>query len=264
MSAIHVFFFRGLSTYGSDDAKWSFLDFGPMHKHVQRAFAQREVEFHPVLGMGAGSLPEVAGRARRFLDQHPVWQNPKIPVHFFGHSAGGLVARLLLQDEATPLGKVLSCMTVASPHRGSRLAKICIDMPETHIGSTRILRALGYNITGKNEFFEELTPHGLHTVFANGPESGNLRAGRVASLVCSAPRREWCLPLRLFYKLRAINDFDVPSDGLIERETQPFGEVIAELKIDHFRQLGLFGQPHRFNQLCEVLYDFFKSTQKQS
>jgi hypothetical protein len=46
---------------------------------------------------------------------------------------------------------------------------------------------------------------------------------------------------------------------MLERDHQPFGEVLAELRIDHFRQVGLFGEPRRFQQLCAVLADHFKT-----
>jgi hypothetical protein len=79
----------------------------------------------------------------------------------------------------------------------------------------------------------------------------------LGSIVCSAPRQDWCVPLRLFYQLPVFDDFNLPSDGMIERDTQSFGDVTAELNIDHFRQIGLFGGSHRFQQLCDVLVDFF-------
>src|SRR5262245_51039638 len=60
LKPVHVFFFRGLSTYGNDHAKWSVFDFGPISKHLVRSLGAREVVLHPVLGMGSGTLVEVA------------------------------------------------------------------------------------------------------------------------------------------------------------------------------------------------------------
>lgn len=260
MSAVHVFFFRGLSTYGQDDAKWSVFNFGPIFRQLEKAFAQRDIIFHPVLGMGAGPLLEVTARAQQFLDQHSVWKDPETPVHFLGHSAGGLIARLLCDRGKFPPGKVLSLMTLASPNRGAQLARICIEMPKTYRNSARVLNTFGYNVAEKRPFFEELTVESVGNLFAQRMTStANFRT---ASIVCHAPRPEWCRPLRLFYKVRAFNEFNLPSDGVIERDTQSFGEVIAELNIDHFRQIGLFGEPQRFGKMCDILTDFFKETQK--
>ena len=32
---------------------------------------------------------------------------------------------------------------------------------------------------------------------------------------------------------------------------------IAEIKIDHIRQIGLFGRPEKFAELCDTLAKFF-------
>lgn len=262
MKPVHVFFFRGLSTYGADDAKWSVFNFGPMYKNLERAFQERGVLLHPVLGMGSGTLKEVTGRAQDFLRGHPVWREPKAKVHFFGHSAGGLVTRLLMQQEGWPDDKVQSVMTVGTPNRGSELARICVDMPKSHPGSARILRTFGYDISKKRGFFEQLTPATINKVLRGPPKKGSKL--KMGSIVCSSPRSEWCVPLRVFYQLPVFNDFSLPSDGVIERETQPFGDIVAELNIDHFRQIGLFGESHRFEKLCDELVGFFKQAQKKS
>lgn len=262
LSAIHVFFFRGLSTSGKEHAQWAFFDFGPMHRHLEREFGKREIVFHPVIGMGSGTFPQMAARARTFLEQHPIWQDPNLPVHFLGHSAGGLIARLILESDTIPREKVLSLMTVASPHRGAHLARICIDLPERHRRSYLAMRAFGYDMAKHRDFFKIFLPDQLQKVITKPAEQ--LRAGRVSSIVCAAPRSEWCRPMKTFYRLRAFKEWNDYTDGMIEHDTQAFGEVVAELKIDHFRQIGLFGEPHRFQQMCDVLRDFFVATQRQA
>jgi hypothetical protein len=261
MSPAQVFFFRGLSTYGLDHAKWSVFDFGPIHGHFASELSRHGIEFHPVLGMGAGPLPEVARRAREYIERHPAWRDPSRPVHFLGHSAGGLIARLVLPElEAARPGKILSCLTIATPHAGSQLAQIAVEMPERYRGSTLILRSFGYNVRIKRRFFEELTKDGIARVLGAGRPS----AAEAASIVAAAPRREWCPPLRLFYKVKAFNDFALPSDGIVERDSQPFGNVIGELPIDHFRQVGLFGERHRFESMCGLAARFFEQQQKRA
>jgi pimeloyl-ACP methyl ester carboxylesterase len=260
---IHIFFFRGLSTYGHDHAKWSVFDFGPVYKHLARAFDRRGVVFHPVTGMGAGSLEEVTERACAFIEAHPVWRDPAVPVHFFGHSAGGLIARLAvlrlhrrLATEGRRLAdKVPGCLTVATPNRGSRLARICMDIPRRHKGSAMVLRSFGYDIDGRRPFFEQLTEENVARAFAAEGLDAAATGVRHGSIVCAAPRTDWCLPLKMFYLVRAFNDFDSPSDGVIERDSQPFGEVAAEIRLDHFRQVGLFGDPAGFNRLCDAVRD---------
>jgi len=254
---VHVFYFRGLSTYGADDAKWSFLNFGSMHKYVQKAFAEREVILHPVLGMGVGTLLEMAARAQKAIESHAAWKDPHRPVHFCGHSAGGLIARLVLDSIAAADGKILSLLTFGTPNSGSELARVCIDMPVKFKGSTRVLRSVGYDVARNRSFFEELTRERVALLSRLGTKKA-----RVASVVCHAPRAQYCVPLRLFYKINAFRNFNLESDGIVERDSQPFGEVIGELNIDHFRQIGLFGGPDKFAQLNGVITDFFKTTQR--
>ena len=167
-----------------------------------------------------------------------------------------------MEQKEIPQRKVLSLMTVASPNRGSRLADICVNMPETNRGSTRVLNAFGYNIASKRHFFEQLTHKSVNELLPVREITSSFT--RHASIVCHSPRSEWCTPLKLFYNIKAFKDFDLPSDGVVERDTQPYGDVIAELNIDHFRQVGMFGERPRFVRLCDILADFFIQTQKQN
>src|ERR1700722_2503801 len=112
---VNVFFFRGLSTYGRDEAKWSVFNFGPMYRQLQLAFEERGGDFHPVLGMGSGPIRDVLKRAQAALAKNPVWQDESIPVHLCAHSAGGLIARLIAEESRRPIQSVL---TIATPNRG--------------------------------------------------------------------------------------------------------------------------------------------------
>lgn len=249
-----VFFLRGLSTYGRDSAKWSVFDFGPFHSHFQSKLEKRGLQFIPVLGMGSGTLPQITKRATLSIEAHPVWLTND-PVHILAHSAGGLAARLLVHDlEQKRPGKIASLLTIASPHRGSRLSEICVSMPQTHKGSALMLRSLGYDVGSRRQFFEELRRENVQRLFAN-----QRYLAATASIVCSETRDNWCLPLKMFQAVKAFREFDLPSDGVVERDSQPFGKVIAELKIDHFRQVGFFGQPHRFEQMCDVIARYYKN-----
>ena len=253
-SPVHVFFFRGLSTYGQDDARFSVFNFGPMAKNIVRAFGERGVIVHPVEGMGAGTLEEMAGRARRWIESHNIWLEGESPIHFCGHSAGGLVARLVLHDLGSRAdGKVASLLTFGTPNSGSEIARICIDMPKSSRTSLNLLRTVGYDVARNGKFFAELTPERV----AGLPQPANKNV-RVASVVCHSPRAQFCLPLKLFYQIPAFRSFAAESDGFVERASQPLGEVIAEVNIDHFRQLGLFGDRERFARLCDVMTDYFK------
>lgn len=251
-----MFFIRGLSTYGRDVAKWSVFDFGPIYQHLAKALVERGITFHPILNLGAGTLPEIAARGVQFLDQNPVWNDPDQRVHLFGHSAGGLALRLMLPKLKR---RPDSALTLATPHRGSALAELVCGMKENYRGSELILRTFGYNIQTRKHFFDELTASGLAKIFANGDLESTAKLTRSGSIVCSTPRSDWCLPLKAFYKIKAFDDFRLPSDGVVEKDTQPWGKVVSEIGIDHFRQVGLFRAGKQFEFLTDSIAGYFKS-----
>ncbi|MGE4133351.1 MAG: esterase/lipase family protein [Bdellovibrionales bacterium] len=261
-----VFFIRGLSTYGRDTAKWSVFDFGPVYKNLALALSREEIEFYPVVGLGAGSLSVIADRAVEFLKQHPVWNDTTREVHLLGQSAGGLVLRLALPKLNR---RPRSAVTIASPHRGSRLAEICTSMPVENPGTAKFLRAFGYDVDERIHLFSELAPSGLSAIFgydvtSTEPEAAlgkhlEINSLSLASIVCHTPSRHWCWPIWTMHRLPAFKNFARESDGFIERHSQPFGQVLAEIGIDHFRQMGMFKPGRHFHELISVLSRHFHS-----
>lgn len=261
MPNVNVFFFRGLSTYGSDDIKWNPFDQGPMHREFSRAFGARGVNLVPVAGMGSGSWEETSRRALEFLKNNSVWRDETQPVHLFGHSAGGIVMRLLLEQGYLKRRNLLSALTLASPHRGAFLARVFAEMPEKHKGSAFLFRLLGYDVRDKRSIFETVTPEIVGKLWRPDLDPYPFRT---ASVVTSLERHRWCGLLKVAHSIRAMKSFDLPSDGIVERDTQPWGDVIAELDIDHVKQIGIFDDGRSFARQCDVLTDFFKDAQKKA
>lgn len=256
MSNPHVFFIRGLSTDGSDDAYFSIFRFGPMARQFAGELGARGIEFHAVNGMGDGDLLTLARRCRDILERNPVWRDPNIPVHIFGHSAGGLVARLLAAQTDLPAGKIKSVITVACPNSGSVFADHCLAIPRNFPWSARLLKLFGYDFGAKGDGIRNISTAVVRPLMQ---EHGVVPAPiRQASIICWAQRRDWCWPLRLFYIIPCFNAFPLPTDGIVERDSQAFGEIIGEIHIDHFRQIGILGKREKFKLLCATLAEFFK------
>jgi pimeloyl-ACP methyl ester carboxylesterase len=263
MSPVHVFFIRGFSTSGGDHAAFSFIDLGPVHRHIESGLRKRGIEFHAVTGLGAGPLPDLTDRAYAYLRRHPLWHDPKAKIHLLGHSAGGLTARLLLERlrERGEQGRIASLLTVSTPHRGTRLAEIFVDMPERHRGSAAFFKAIGYDVGAKRELYEDLTEPVLRGRFSE--LSFVQDHVRVGSVVCSLPREKWCWPLKAMSVIPAFRELEGPSDGVVDRDSQPFGEVIAELSLDHLRQAGFFGGERGFQRLLDIMNGFFRAYENQ-
>jgi hypothetical protein len=178
-------------------------------------------------------------------------------VHFLGHSAGGVITRLLLstlEREGFPVAqKIRSHVTIATPHHGSALANVALHMPETHPGSALILRLLGYNLKTRRDFFRSMSRASIHALLANTSNP----AIPQGSIVCAPAPAEWCRLLKTIYLLPGLKAFTQPSDGFVERESQVFGEILAEIPLDHLRQVGLFdGFSPAFQHMCTRLREF--------
>ncbi len=258
----HVFFFRGLNTAGRDHVQWGPLNFGPMFQHLRLELGREGLVFHPIEGMGVGSLNQMSERALEQLAQSPAWQSSDTPVHFLGHSAGGLIARLvlrqLLRQNTASVGKIKSLLTIATPHRGAKLAELCLTLRQLDPRSYWLMRSFGYDVETRREFLLEYTPSTLAGRLTGEDEVQLFPHLSLGSIVCAAPPNEWCLPLRTLHRLPMFKHFTELSDGLIERETQIFGEVAGEVRIDHLRQIGLFGRSHQFSQMCQMIRDYFE------
>lgn len=251
-----VFYFRGLSTHGRDDIRWSAFDVGPIHRELEKEFIHRGVRLIPVLGMGAGTWKDITTRAREFLRTHPVWQDSQTPVHLLGHSAGGVAMRLLLQ-EGLGRSQVLSALTLCAPHTGTKMARIFADMPSQRPVSAAMFAAVGNKIKGQEFIYEQLTPETVKALWTGTPKDI-----RLASVITTAPRNKWCWLLKACHSVPALRDFPDPSDGIIEAEAQAYGDVIAEIEIDHFRTAGLFNNGPAFSKQCDVMCDYFKKTNR--
>jgi pimeloyl-ACP methyl ester carboxylesterase len=254
-----VFFLRGLSTSGSDSIRFSRLDLGPFHSAFEREFRNCDFEFVPVLGMEVGTLREVADRALRVIEEHDVWKSRGCEVGLFGHSTGGLIARMvahLLPEKKR--ARVTRCLSVATPNHGSELARLVCEMPDKYPSSFRFLHRIGYDAKKDHPYFAQLLKENVETVFSELSHLTPKLKTEFASVICWAPRADWCLPLRMAANLPLWKNFVMESDGFVERSTQHHGRVLAEVQIDHLREVGLFDDGEKFKKLCEVIREYFE------
>lgn len=240
-----IFFFRSLDTAGNDFIKVGPFPLGSFSKHFEEEFRNSELDFVPVLGMGGGPLLEQAEYAKEFLRNHAAFKENQPNIHFFGHSAGGLVAKAVAKD--TYFQKNLkSLITLGTPHRGSLAAKWAAEVALSNPKFASICRALNYDLTLKRptfESFQELAEENFD--FPNHILTG--------SIVCAPPPEKWSSLLRLAHRFLVIKDFNEPSDGLIEKSSQVFGHHQWEFNLDHIQQIGFGGQKAEFQRMCQHL-----------
>lgn len=240
-----VFFFRSLDTAGNDFIRVGPFRLGSFSKHFERVFKTSELDFVPVLGMGGGPLLEQAENAKRFLERDPIFQSTKRHVHFFGHSAGGLVAKIIATDPHFQKN-LRSLITIGTPHRGSLAARWAATLPTSSPRFTALCKALQYDVAAKRATFESF--QSICEQEFQFPEE--ILTG---SVICAPPRKKWSFIYRFVHGLSLMGEFNEPSDGLIEKSSQYFGDHHWEFDLDHLQQIGIGGQKKEFRRLCHHL-----------
>src|SRR5690606_22226968 len=99
--------------YGANKSNWHFLG-----RHLASAGYDRHhaVNYNPLSGDIPRLAEQLVDRATEFKDHLGVER-----IHVVGHSLGGVISRYAIQ--VLGLEGVDTCVTVASPHGGVRLAR---------------------------------------------------------------------------------------------------------------------------------------------
>lgn len=250
-----VLYLRGLNSRGDDNFRLGGLVFGPMHGPWQRELEKRNVKTLAVTGFGAGALDAQVQKAAQFIQAHPSWTERQ-PLHLLGHSTGGLMARALVHELKKP-EQVLSVTTLATPHCGSPLAEVALQLPRERVRLYQLLKWFGYDLQQKTDSLSALTPANAEVFNRRYPDHPSVH---YASVIFGLPSREMAWPFRLLHSAIGPSRQMGASDGLVEVASQKWGEVLAELPWDHIHQIGYslnpLGRPqfqNRFGALVDRL-----------
>lgn len=227
-----IFFFRGYNSYPTDDLRFGPLNFGPAHKYLEPALSREGFSFHALKNIGKGSYQEQVNSA---LEQMiPILKYyPNRSIHLLGHSAGGLVARLLAKQSEEHRIQVLSVVSITTPHQGASLADIALQMQKKKPVLYNGLKLFGYDLEKRRPLLERLHPEFLKKFNQDVPNNPSVRYG---SVVSGMPFSE--LPVGMQFVAHQVRHLTNDTDGLVEVTSQPWGQVITELKLDHGAVLG--------------------------
>ncbi|NCN40087.1 hypothetical protein GW916_02450 [bacterium] len=240
-----IFYFRSLDTSGRDEIRVGPFCVGSFSVHFERSLNLSELDFVPVLGMGTGPLFDQAKRAQSFIENHSSLKEKDSEIHFFGHSAGGLVAKLVAS--APHLQKNLkSLITVGTPNKDCQAAEWAASLPESNPKVSKLYQLFGYNFKDKKSTFESF--HEVAQETFDFPKE--IITG---SLICAPQRESWSPLYRWVHKLPVMKEFRHPSDGLIQKESQYFGDHHWNFELDHIQQIGFGGQRKEFLRMCKLL-----------
>jgi len=165
----------------------------------------------------SGGIAERAGHLADFLQRHLKGE----PAHLIGHSMGGLDARYAI-SRLGQAPRVLSLMTLGSPHRGSPFAD-WLERRLTRLADP-IFRFLGLPTGG----FYDLTTAAMARFNSEVPDVPGVRYFSVAG---DWPYR-WNNP-HWYISSRVIEKAEGPNDGLVSQQSARWGEFLGVWPGDH-------------------------------
>jgi pimeloyl-ACP methyl ester carboxylesterase len=229
-----VLFIRGLNTMGDDLMHLGPISLGPHDYFFKHSLARYGYEVVSVKGMGAGRLEKHVERAIDFYQNHPLAKSNE-PFHIIGHSAGGLIAREFLHRFEQP-ERILSFISLASPHNGAFLADKAVNFRNNNPALYHVCKAFNYDFDQRAESFIDLTPENVHKL----NERHKHLNFKSSSITFSIPLHEMSLPLGVVNARVRTYRRGFHSDGIVERQSQAYGEVLGHYELDHLTQLGYF------------------------
>jgi triacylglycerol lipase len=162
-------------------------------------------------------IAERAAVLKAFLDR----ELPRERVHLVAHSMGGLDSRYLISH----LGmaeRVLSLMTLGTPHRGTAFADWGVRRVECLVRP--IFDLLGIC----RDAFHDLTTDACREFNKRTPDAPNVRYFSIAGQFALA----WTLPeWQLSYRI--IEQLEGPNDGLVSVASARWGEAFEVWEGDH-------------------------------
>ena len=169
-----------------------------------------------------GGVPERAAQLVRAVEMQPHDR-----LVFIGHSMGGLDARWAIAREGLA-ARTAALVTIGTPHRGTPIADLLASRPVHR--ARRAIARLGLS----SDAIDWLTTARMEILNRELPDVPGVRYASVITATADRSRVHPLLRATHAYLARAHG----PSDGLVPRSSQLWGEVVAEEEIDHWAQIG--------------------------
>lgn len=263
-----VLYIRGLNTYGDDQLRFGLLGFGPMWRPWISALKALGVVAIPVEGMGGTTLEDQVRHAVAFIQRLPLWSETQQPIHLLGHSTGGLIARALVH-ELKDTSRIASVVTMATPHHGSPLALLPINLKEHRPYLDRALRTVGYQSETKIRPLDDLTPQAAEIFNQRYTDVAGVQYG---AAIFSLPPYEMSWPMYLAIKVLDHRHTMGNSDGFVPENSQIWGKTICRAHLDHLDQIGFVFSPNpwrrkrvhqELHRVQQELMQFWQTTEKR-
>lgn len=202
----------------------------PYFRDVPEQLRAAGAEVHVVR---ISSVAGVAVRARELAATIRALDAPRVNV--VAHSMGGLDARFAVSTFGLA-DRVASVITIGTPHRGTPLADAGVQWLER---SAFLARRLGVgrdrDVTVQFEAVRDLSTARMEAFNRFVPDVAGVFYGSCVAIARGGARgvSAALLPTVLFLARHGED-----SDGLVPAASQRWGEVLAEIDVDHWGQTG--------------------------
>lgn len=181
-----------------------------------------------------GSIGERAAVLKNFLETDLKGKM----VNLVGHSLGGLDSRYVVSVLKST--QVASITTIGTPHRGSPVADWAVRQSKRGSLWYWFFRLLGYDLDLRR-FLPEITTDSMEKVF--NPRVPNRSDVRYNSVISSGRFEDGSMSYILWFPAHWLEEekhqLSVNGhDGLVPKESQKWGNVIADVTLDHLGQMN--------------------------
>jgi len=230
-----VFFIHGLNTFGDDLIHMGPLNFGPMAGVWRPRLEAMGCEFYSLNEMGFGPIDEQVDRAMKQIERI-LKSSGDGPIHLFGHSMGGLVARgVAKRMEVSHPGRVRTVITIGTPHGGAHAADSAFTFHERSPKLYRLMKIFGYDTLKRLDHLKPLRLKDIEEFNARHPVISRIDN---VSLAGSVTWNQIGLHYKVIYN--DLHPNREQSDGLIHLESQRWARDSGTFQLDHLGQLGCF------------------------
>lgn len=236
--SVPILFFRGINSFADDHLHLGPVPLWKMGRNIQKHVHGPERKLILVENIGCSTFEEEAERAEKFIRALPFEK-----FHILAHSAGGIVAKFLLNSSSLAR-KTLSLTTIGTPHQGSFLAELIDE-----------LRFTGYD-EKRRALFHRLRTKDLQQITKNLFLPPHIQT---QSVLCTSSQDTFSWPVKMVAKAFKNYEIKEESDGFVQLSSQRYGRVLGHYELDHLEEIGFIfrmnprpRQAH-FRQMLEVI-----------
>ncbi len=218
-----IILIRGMSTSGSDDLGFGPVQLGPLLAKLQDSLLDHGLKTSTIEDLGNGNLQSHVDIALNKLKMF------NEDLHLVGYSMGGLIARQCAEH----LKNVVAVTTLATPHHGSVMADLALELHEIKPKLYWFMNTAGYTFSDKLIIFNDLSTAMIQKWNAERQFPPGVDGG---SFQFSTPSPNAFIRFLNQHIPRARKP--EATDGYVELESQKWMKPLGHFKLDHLSAIG--------------------------